>query len=205
MEGEIQTERAAPDTPSARFGDELFNILGRSRDGHRLRGIEGGNLRRTADLGEKVARLLAAQRQRRHSPVAIGALLAAAAGDDNPCRVGKRQCIGAPRGSDFADAMSEVSAGDNAIRTQCTDNADLDRKKQRLSDVGASKRRCLHPVLYPSNNRPAKLGAEEAIDSFDSGAKRVTRAQRRLPHPGILRAIAGEDKREPGANDSGPS
>ena len=101
--------------------------------------------------------------------------------------------------------MSEVSAGDNAIRTQCTDNTNLDRKKQRLSDVGPSKRRCLHPVLYPSKNRPAKLGAEEAIDSFDSGAKRATRAQRRLPHPGILRAITGEDKREPGAHDSGPS
>ena len=83
MKGEIEIEWAAPKIAPARLVRQTLDFRARTRNRHRTGGIERRDLRRAVELGEKAARRIAIERQRRHPPGTLRSLLAAAAGDDD--------------------------------------------------------------------------------------------------------------------------
>ena len=136
-----------------------------------MRGVERGDFGGAAEFGEKAARGIAVERQRRHPPGALRALLAAAAGDDDAPGIGQGQRAGGPGGGDLADAVPEIAASGDAGLAQCFDDADLDREQQRLGNVGAR-----HPVGVDAagnlfGDRPAERRAQHGVDGLDRGAE----------------------------------
>ncbi len=83
MKREIEIERAAPKIAAARLAGEPFDFRARTRNRDRMRGVERRDLGGAAEFGEKGARGITVERQRRHPPGALRSLLAATAGNDD--------------------------------------------------------------------------------------------------------------------------
>src|SRR6266851_2747580 len=136
MKGKIEIESSKSETATARLGGQSLDRLPRTGYGHRLGGIDRADLERATQLIDQLASSSAAERERRHAPVAARPLLVAAARDDDPCRIGQRQGTAGPGRGDLADAVANVTGRDDAETTQHLDNADLDREQQRLRNIG---------------------------------------------------------------------
>ena len=90
MKGEIEIEGAERDAAAARFGSQPLDRVLRARQRDRLARIHGAQFERAADLGEKRARRVGAQRQGRHAAAAARTFLLPAARDDDSRGIGQR-------------------------------------------------------------------------------------------------------------------
>src|SRR5438105_1147275 len=109
MEGEMEIEGTKSMAAAACFRPEAINRLFGPGDRHRLRGIDGADLKRAAEFAEQLAGGRAAQRQRRHAAVAPGPLLLPAARYDDARGFRQRQGTRAPCRRDLADAMTDMA------------------------------------------------------------------------------------------------
>src|SRR5437016_1540214 len=147
MKREIEIERAKPKPAPFRFASQALDLCAGPRDGHRMRSVERGDLRRAIELVEKIACCVGGERQRSHAALSLCALLIPAARDHNARSLGKRQRIGCPGRGDLADAVAKARRGGDADLAQRLDDADLYREEERLGDVGTSYRFSIGAVL----------------------------------------------------------
>ena len=196
MKREVEVERAARDAAAGGLGGQPRDRLLGARHGHRLRRVDRADFERRAELGDQLARRRRAKLQRRHAAVAAGPLLVPAARDDDPCGLGQRQRASAPRRGDLADAVADMAGGDNPEPAQHADDAELDRKQERLGDVGVDQLLGLDAALDHRRDRPAERRRERPVDLGDRRAKRRVGVIGVAPHRRELRAVAGKDKGE---------
>ena len=165
--------------------------------GHRTRGVERRNLGTAPDLGEKLARRLESQRQRRHTPGPSGSLLTAAASDDDARCIGERQRASSPGGGDFADAVPEVTFSNDAGRPQGLTMPTWIANSNGWATSARATSLCVNAAVDPLDDRPAKIGTQNSVDLLDGCAKSRVGAKWRAPHAGELGAIARKHKGQP--------
>ena len=159
VEGEIQIERAEPDVAVLHFGFQAVDLLDRTRNRHRMGGVDRSDLGRATEFGENGARSIVSERERRHAARTLGLLLMTAAHDDDAPGIGQRQRARGPGRCDLADTMPEMGGGADTDGSQCPDDADLDGKQQRLRDVGARQQLGVRPRFREARSPTSRVPA----------------------------------------------
>jgi hypothetical protein len=98
-----------------------------------------------------------------------GALLVAAACEDDAPSFSEREGTGSPGRSYLANTMSEVSGGVDTDIPQRLDNADLNREEQWLCNIGTCDGLGVYSIFKKLSDRQTELWPKYPIHLFDSG------------------------------------